>query len=260
MQKILHVLSVVVTQTIDITLSIGSLPQHYTTEMVGIEGHIDEQNIFHLLRLDIISGIRCIFSSWETDEKLCIRVGASPDDPDPLGEVETSTRVVRCRATVRIVELDPNEIEYRAGNSVVELLVRNTALGRTRDIEGLIGVLFEVASETVDHRSPSCPSLVVLLGSRKEINLPVGPLFSISKSKPSTEFSWNGRGKLVAEALYGPNEYHRKSANQVATSLSSSFSLGESPPIESMIVFPFCLQIGRSSQIWWQPLSNVVLL
>lgn len=158
----LHALSVVVTQTVDIILGISSLPQHDTTEIVGIEGHIDDQNILHCLSVDIISVTRCSLSSWETDEKLRLSVGASLDDSDPLGVVETSLGVVRCRAPIIVVKLDPKEIEYRGRNSHVELLVRSTALRRTGDVEGLLGVLFEVGSETGDHRSPPCPSLVVL--------------------------------------------------------------------------------------------------
>jgi hypothetical protein len=165
MQKILHLLSVVITQAVDVVFGIGRLPQHYTTEMVGIEGHIDKQKSLHLFGLEIISGSRRLFSSWQTDEKLRIRVGAFPDDLDPIGKVETSVPVVRCRATFRVIKLDPEEIKCRAGNSLAELLIRDTALRRTGDVEGLIGVLLKVASETVDHRSPSCPSLVVLLAS-----------------------------------------------------------------------------------------------
>ncbi|KAJ5140816.1 hypothetical protein N7448_004224 [Penicillium atrosanguineum] len=141
--KILHILSVVKAQTVDIALSGGSLPQHYTTEMVRIEGHIDEQNSLHLRGLEIIRSARCIFRSWETYEKLCVRVGTFLDDLDPTGEVETTIEVVRCRATCRVIKLDPNEIEHRVGNSIAELLIRNTALRRSRDIEGLIGEVGE---------------------------------------------------------------------------------------------------------------------
>jgi hypothetical protein len=125
--------------------------------VVRIQRHILQQKKLHHRRVDIILGSRCKFTARKTDEELCVRVGTAQDHINPRNEVEVS---VHSRATICVIELDPEEIEYRVGDGIAELRIRNTALRRGGDIEGFIGVLFEIRSKTVDHRSPSYASLV----------------------------------------------------------------------------------------------------
>lgn len=151
-QDLLDVLSVSFSID-DIVVTGGGLPQHNTTEVLGVLVHVSLDKGLHLVGGQVESSISSSRRSGKTDEELSIGVGALLDDTDPLIEVELARAVdvVRSRATLGVVELNPEEIKVRVGNSVAELSIGDGALGSTRDVVGLLGARGVMLAQTIDH-------------------------------------------------------------------------------------------------------------
>ena len=140
----------------------GSLPKHNATKGLGKEGHVPLQNGLDLRGGEVKAVICCGITSQKANEKLRRRVGATLNDVHPVSVVETTVHEVRCRTALGVVELHPDEIKCGVGNSIAELLIRDSALRRTRDVESLIGVFGVMGPEAVDHRSISYPPSVAI--------------------------------------------------------------------------------------------------
>lgn len=147
----------------DIVVTGGGLPQHNTTEVLRVLVHISLDKGLHLVRGEVESSVSGSLGSGKTDEELSIGVGALLDDTDPLIEVELAGAVdiVRSRATLGVVKLNPEEIKVRVGNSVAELSIGDGALGSTGDVVGLLGARGVMLAQTIDHGGVSNSSVVL---------------------------------------------------------------------------------------------------
>jgi hypothetical protein len=137
----------------DVVVTGGGLPQHNTTEVLGVLIHISLDKGLHFVRGHVESSVSGSLGSRKSDEKLSIGVGALLDDTDPLIEVELAGAVdIVCRRATRgVVKLNPEEIKVRFGNSIAELSIRDGALGSTGDVVGLLGARGVMLAKTIDH-------------------------------------------------------------------------------------------------------------
>lgn len=157
-EDMLHFLGIVQSSNeINVVLSGGSLPQHDTSKRIGVQVHVCLDQWLDLLRGEVESFSCSILSGWKTDEKLCFRILGVLDDIDPIIKVEVASVVhkVPRRTALRVVELDPDEVERSVLDGIVELLVREDTLRGGGDVEFLVGVLLEAVTELVDHGSVS---------------------------------------------------------------------------------------------------------
>lgn len=108
-----------------------------------------------------------ISASGQSDQEFCCRISAFLDDGYPVIIIEPGIPIsldeVPSRAAICIVELDPDEIEYRIGNSLTQLWIRYGTLGCSRDIKGPGGFFRKAFSKTVDHGCiPYCISRLAI--------------------------------------------------------------------------------------------------
>lgn len=140
----------------DVLVTSGSLPEHDTTELIreGINAGLNQG--LNLLRGDIVAREGSGAGSRKTNVELGLLVGAVLDDIDPLGVVEADGAVGKVGGSTGrgVVELNPEEIKDRVGDSVAELGIGDGALGGTGDVVGLIGSGV-VLAHTVDESSPA---------------------------------------------------------------------------------------------------------
>jgi hypothetical protein len=138
---------------VDIVVTSGCLPKHYTAEGVGILLNVGFDKWLGLLWGQVEASVSGSLRCRKTDEKLRIGVGAVLNDTDPVIEVEFAGLIdpVSSRAALGVVPLDPDEVEVRVGNGITELGVGKGALRSTGDVELATRDLVKVPAQTVDH-------------------------------------------------------------------------------------------------------------
>lgn len=142
----------------DVVVTVSSLPQHDTTEVLGVEVHVGRDQGLGLTRCQVVARVGSVRGGGKTDEELSIGVGTGLDNLNPVTEIEVTGAIdpVAGRAGSGVVELDPDEVEVRVLDSVAQLGVGNGALRSTGDVHLLLSVCVVVRTQTVDHGSPSC--------------------------------------------------------------------------------------------------------
>lgn len=118
----------------DIVVRRSCLPEHNTTESLGVLVRVLGNQGLNLGRVQVESLNGHVRAGRQTDKELRIRVSAVLDDIHPFVEVEPRVAIaldkVPSRASFSIVELDPDEIERSVGNGVAQLSIGNRTLGR----------------------------------------------------------------------------------------------------------------------------------
>ena len=118
----------------DIIVRCSCLPEHNTTESLGILVHVLGNQGLDLGRIQVESLNSHARAGRQTNKELRVRVSAVLDDIHPFVEVESRVPIalhkVPSRASFSIVKLDPDKIERSVGNGVAQLSIGNRALGR----------------------------------------------------------------------------------------------------------------------------------
>jgi len=118
----------------NIIVGCSCLPEHNTTESLGILVHVLGNQGLNLGRIQVESLDGHVRAGRQTDKELRIRVSAILDDGHPFVKVESRVSIalhkIPSRASFSIVELHPDKIECSVGDGVAQLGIRNRALGR----------------------------------------------------------------------------------------------------------------------------------
>ena len=152
----------IITDTINLIIPrLRGLPQHNTPKCLRILVHVLLHQGLDLFRGQIIPKVRSRHTSGQTNVKLRVGVGTRLDNLDPAVVIETvlgAQDKVASRAARCVIELDPNKIDDSVLDGNTKLFIRDGALGRGRDVKGLIRNLLEAPAETLDHVGVACSS------------------------------------------------------------------------------------------------------
>lgn len=218
------------------------VPNHDTAPDILVKTHVFGDQWLGFLWRHVEPQAAGFKVARQTNKELRIGIGAVPDLHRPAIKVEPSTKnKIACGAARIVVKLDPDKIEDGICNRSIELLVRDLALGGSRDVEFAVGYLSETLTQLIDHDGIAYGVSTVEPKEEHKKNIPYPPLCSISKSKPSRVTSLKGRGPSILAhcSVGGPKAYQMKLAKVFADCSSLIFCVsGVSPPRDRKTFLP----------------------